>query len=168
MRTTVHCLRSCCFRFLSIVTKQIGYGASLTVFTLAAPAGAAPAASAALTSSPTLGGLQVLLGLMVVLGLMMGGVWLLKRFAPASRMGSAPIRVVGGVSVGGRERVMVVEVADQWIVIGVAPGRVNALSTLPRQDTLSSMPGTHPASEARVERNFSGWLKHTLDKRNGR
>lgn len=115
-----------------------------------------------------MGGLQVLLGLVVVLGLMMAGVWLLKRFAPASRMGSAPIRVVGGVSVGGRERVMVVEVADQWIVIGVAPGRVNALSTLPRQDTLPNMSGIHPSSEARGEKNFSSWLKHTLDQRNGR
>lgn len=114
-----------------------------------------------------MGGLQVLLGLVVVLGLMMAGVWLLKRFAPAARAGGAPIRVVGGVSVGGRERVMVVEVADQWIVIGVAPGRVNVLSNLPRQDT-PAVSGNLPASHAPTDRNFSGWLKHALDKRNGR
>lgn len=127
---------------------------------------AAPAT--VLPASPAMGGLQVLLGLTVVLALLMGGVWLLKRFAPASRAGGAPIRVVGGVSVGGRERVMVVEVADQWIVVGVAPGRVNALSTLPRQETLPAMPGVASPVGAAGDRNFSAWLKQSLEKRNGR
>jgi flagellar protein FliO/FliZ len=42
--------------------------------------------------------------------------------------------MVGALSLGGRERIMVVEVGDQWIVVGASPGRVNALATMPKQE----------------------------------
>ena len=76
--------------------------------------------------------------------------------------GANVARVVGGVNVGNRERVLVVEVADQWIVVGVAPGRVNALSTMPKQD---NAPTSQPLPE---QKNFATWLKQTIDKRNAR
>jgi len=102
---------------------------------------------------------QVLLGLVLVLGLMAALAWVLKRFGAARSAGGAAIRVVGGVSVGGRERVLIIEAADQWIVVGVAPGRVNALATLPRQEN-SALPAA-PAAK-----NFPAWLKQTMEKRN--
>lgn len=109
--------------------------------------------------------LQMLAGLIGVLALMAGGAWLLKRMGVAGIAGSNVARVVGGVSVGNRERVVVVEIADQWIVVGVAPGRVSALSTMPRQEAAAASivhPGAVPAP------NFAAWLKQTIDKRNGR
>jgi flagellar protein FliO/FliZ len=105
--------------------------------------------------------IQVLLGLVVVLALMAGAAWTLKRMGVAGVGANNVAKVIGGVSVGNRERVVVVEVADQWIVVGVAPGRVNALSTMPRQETApmsEGIPGT---------KNFSAWLKQTIEKRNG-
>ena len=105
--------------------------------------------------------LQVLLGLIVVLALMAGAAWMLKRMGVAGAGASNVARVVGGVSVGNRERVLVVEIADQWIVVGVAPGRVNALSTMPRQDLPAA---TQHMPDAK---NFAAWLKQTLAKRNG-
>ena len=104
---------------------------------------------------------QVVLGLIVVLGLMAGAAWLLKRMGVAGNATGNVARVVGGVNVGSRERVLVVEVADQWIVVGVAPGRVNALSTMPRQEQPATQQG------APAPGNFSAWLKQTIDKRNG-
>ena len=105
--------------------------------------------------------MQVLLGLAVVLVLMAGAAWTLKRMGMTSAGGNSVARVIGGVSVGNRERVVVVEVGEQWIVVGVAPGRVNALSTMPRQETA---PG---AIETDNSKNFAAWLKQTIDKRNG-
>ncbi len=105
--------------------------------------------------------LQVSLGLIVVLGLMAGTAWLLKRFGVATAGANNVVKVVGGVSVGNRERVIVVEVADQWIVVGVAPGQVNALSSMPRQDVAATPEGTAGT------KNFAAWLKQTIDKRNG-
>ena len=102
--------------------------------------------------------LQVIFGLMVVLGLLAGALWFLKRMGGGRFAPGSVVKIVGGVSVGNRERVMVVEVADQWIVIGVAPGQVSTLATLPRQD----QPTAQPAPGAP---NFSAWLKQTIEKR---
>lgn len=104
---------------------------------------------------------KVLGGLVVVLAAMAGSAWLLKRVGLGKVAGNSTIKVVGGVSVGNRERVLVLEVGDQWLVVGVAPGRVNSIATLPRQDSAIHAPNTIPAST-----NFAAWLKQTLEKRN--
>lgn len=115
------------------------------------------------TSSATGSIFTMLLGLGMVLALLVGLAWLFKRTGLVKGTGSnAVAKIIGGVSVGTRERVMVIEVAEQWIVVGVAPGRVNTLATMPRQELLatSSTPSV-PAA------NFSAWLKQTIEKRNG-
>ncbi len=81
--------------------------------------------------SPSGGVLKMVLGLVVVLAVMALITWALKRFMP--NIGShnqSVVRVVGGVSVGSRERVVVVEVAGRWIVIGVAAGQVSGIANL--------------------------------------
>ena len=120
-----------------------------------------PAAPAPAASAPSSAGslLQVIFGLLVVLGLLAGALWFLKRLGGGRFAPGSVVKIVGGVSVGNRERVMVVEVADQWIVIGVAPGQVNTLATLPRQEQQAA----HPAPGVP---NFSAWLKQTIEKRN--
>jgi flagellar protein FliO/FliZ len=119
----------------------------------------ATAATAASTTSSAGGMAQVTLGLVVVLALMAGAAWLLKRMGVGNAAAGGVAKIVGGVSVGSRERVLVVEVADQWIVVGVSAGRVNALSTMPRQELPAATSQPLPA-------NFAGWLKQSLDKRN--
>lgn len=117
--------------------------------------------------SPTGGLLQVLFGLIVVLGLMAALAWVLRRFNSAKGLGHADIRVIGGVSVGNRERVVVVEIADQWIVVGVAPGRVSAVATMQKQETtLATDAGID--SPVPPAKNFSNWLAQTIEKRNGK
>jgi flagellar protein FliO/FliZ len=116
------------------------------------------------TASPGAGGLlKTIMALMLVLGLLAGLAWLMKRYGPKMSGGSANLRVVGALNLGGRERIMVVEVGDQWIVVGAAPGRVNALHTMLRQETDLTPAAAHGAIPAN---NFSDWLKKTIDKRN--
>jgi flagellar protein FliO/FliZ len=105
--------------------------------------------------------MSMLFGLSLVLGVIVCVAWLLKRtgLAPAMQA-SAAAKVVGGVSVGSRERVVVVEVGDQWIVVGVAPGRVNALTTMPKRESV-------PDASAPAAKNFASWMKQTIEKRNG-
>jgi flagellar protein FliO/FliZ len=120
---------------------------------------------AATGPSPTgfAGSMQMLFALLVVLGLLFSVAWLLKRFGPVRTLNNATVKIVGGISVGNRERIVVVEVADQWIVVGVAPGRINTLSTMPKQDTTinADVDAIPPVQ------NFALWLKKTIDKRNG-
>ncbi|MGN6702706.1 MAG: flagellar biosynthetic protein FliO [Burkholderiaceae bacterium] len=103
---------------------------------------------------------KTLSGLVLVLGLIAGAAWLMKRTGMAKPGGGSIAKVVGGVSVGNRERVVVVEVGDQWIVVGVAPGRVNALAQLPRGERADPAIATLPAAG-----NFSAWLKQTIERR---
>ena len=103
---------------------------------------------------------KVLLGLIIVLAAMAGVLWLIKRSGLGPAQGGGVIKVVGGVSVGNRERVLVLEVADQWIVVGVAPGQVTSIANLPRQEQIAPEVTTLPANQ------FASWLKQKIDKRN--
>ena len=42
------------------------------------------------------------------------------------------LRIVGGAMVGPKERVVLVEVGDTWLLLGVAASSVNLLHTLPK------------------------------------
>jgi len=146
--------------------------------TSTAPLGEAPRvslpsplpASLPTATSPGAGGLlQTILALMLVLALLAGLAWVMKRYGPRMSGGSANLRVVGALNLGGRERIMVVEVGDQWIVVGAAPGRVNALHTMPRQEGEAAPPAAPGASAGGIPgNNFSDWLKKTIDNRNAR
>ena len=78
---------------------------------------------------------QILFVLILVLGLMVGAAWILKRFNSSGISSPGGIKIIGGVTVGNRERIMVVEVADQWIIVGVTSTNITSLSTMPKQDT---------------------------------
>ncbi|KVT56492.1 flagellar biosynthetic protein FliO [Burkholderia ubonensis] len=86
------------------------------------------------SAAPSLGVgavLQTLVGLAVVIGLVFGCAWLARRFGfqPARRGG--PLKVVSSVAVGAKESATIVEIGDTWLVLGVAPGNVRLLHTLP-------------------------------------
>ena len=121
-----------------------------------------PAAAPALPPAPAAAGslLQTTLALLAVLALLAGLAWLLKRYGPKAGGAGGTLRLVGSLSLGGRERILVIEVADQWIVVGAAPGRVNALATLPRQTG-----GGTPAPASLTGNTFADWLKQTMEKR---
>jgi flagellar protein FliO/FliZ len=68
----------------------------------------------------------------VVLATLFAVLWLLRRLSGGRLTGSAPIRTVGGIAVGSRERVVLLEIGEHWLVVGVAPGSVTGIATLPR------------------------------------
>ena len=110
--------------------------------------------------------LQTLFALIAVLAVLAALAWFLKRYGPKAGGGSANLRVVGALNLGGRERVLVVEVGNQWIVVGASPGRINALATMPKQeDAEMSGSGATLAPHSQPANNFADWLKQTIDKR---
>ena len=116
------------------------------------------------TQAPSTGGglLQTTLALFFVIALMLGLAWFMKRYGPKNFGGAnSNVKLVGSLSVGARERILVVEVGEQWIVVGASPGRMNALATMPRGESTEA-----PAPAPLPTANFAAWLKQTLDKRN--
>jgi flagellar protein FliO/FliZ len=107
--------------------------------------------------------LQVIFSLLLVLAAVFVVGWILKRInLPQHGAGNA-LKVISGVAVGQRERIVLVEVNDTWLIIGVAPGQVNALHSMPK-GTLPSAPN----ADAGVDNKFQGWLKQMMEKRDVR
>ncbi|MBY8603963.1 MAG: flagellar biosynthetic protein FliO [Burkholderia sp.] len=104
------------------------------------------------SAAPTLGigaVLQTLVGLAVVIGLVFACAWLARRFGfqPARRGG--PLKVVSSVAVGTKESATIVEIGDTWLVLGVAPGNVRLLHTLPAGSAaVTATAGSAPADAA--------------------
>ena len=140
------------------------------------PAAASPAAAlpamppgAPMTMAPTSSAgslLQTIFALVFVLALLIGLAWFMKRYGPKVMGGNNKMRVVSSLNLGGRERIVLVEVADQWIVVGASPGRINALATMPRQE--GELPQLATTQNGPAAANFSEWLKQTIEKRNGK
>ncbi|MFM0338717.1 flagellar biosynthetic protein FliO [Paraburkholderia fungorum] len=128
------------------------------------------------TAVPALGVgavLQTIVGLLVVIGLVFGCAWLARRFGlqPANRGGL--VKTIGGASLGGKERVAVVEIGDTWLVLGTAPGNVRLLHTLPAGsaavDTVAGMrpaaPGPGTTLPGTFGQRFRDALKGEMGKR---
>ncbi|MCM2567600.1 flagellar biosynthetic protein FliO [Janthinobacterium kumbetense] len=142
-----------------------------TAVPASAPASALPAMppGAPMTMAPTSSAgslLQTIFALVFVLALLIGLAWFMKRYGPKVMGGNSKMRVVSSLNLGGRERIVLVEVADQWIVVGASPGRINALATMPRQE--GDLPQLATAQNGPAAANFSEWLKQTIEKRNGK
>lgn len=115
------------------------------------------------SSPPDLGAsaLQMVLGLVIVLGLLLGTLWLLKRISQPHGSVAGLMRVVAGVSVGPRERVVILELGSSWLVLGVSPGQVSTLAEIPRQEVPTS-----PQTMAGITGgDFSSWLKRVVQQR---
>ncbi|MFP4647702.1 MAG: flagellar biosynthetic protein FliO [Halorhodospira sp.] len=69
---------------------------------------------------------RVLVALLLVLALIVGLAWLLRRYSPGAAVGG-PMRVLASVPVGQRERIVLVQVGEVQLLLGVAPGRVQTL-----------------------------------------
>ncbi|OGS90557.1 MAG: flagellar biosynthetic protein FliO [Gallionellales bacterium GWA2_60_18] len=85
---------------------------------------------------------QVVISLLLVLAAIVLVGWLLKRMNAAQQGSGNLLKVLGGVSVGQRERIVLVEIKDTWLVVGVGPSQIRTLHTL---DKLETNPQDTPA-----------------------
>jgi flagellar protein FliO/FliZ len=74
--------------------------------------------------------LKIVLGLCTVLAVIVLGAWILRRMLPSLSGQQSIAKVLTSISVGSREKVVVIELAGRWIVLGVAPGQVSAIANI--------------------------------------
>ena len=97
------------------------------------------------TAVPSLGVgavLQTLFGLVIVIAFVFGCAWLARKFGVAGAKRTGLVKVIGGASLGNKERVSVVEIGDTWLVLGAAPGNVRLLHTMPAGSAELKLDGT--------------------------
>ena len=71
--------------------------------------------------------LQVIGSFVVVILLLVGVLVLLRRFNGVSSQMSGNMRVISSVGVGQRERVVLLQVGEEQILVGVGPGNVRKI-----------------------------------------
>ena len=99
--------------------------------------------------------LQMLFSLVAIIGILFAGAWLLRRLNGGKSFGHAgPMRIVGGLMISARERILLVEVGESWLVIGIVPGQIKTLHTLPKGE-LPAVSGDKP---------FGQWLKQISER----
>lgn len=86
----------------------------------------------ALAESPTIGAsgtyiLQVFFGLAFVVALIFGMAWMLKRFGQGNLGNNQHMRIISCLSLGAREKIVLLEVGEQQMLVGVTPHQINAL-----------------------------------------
>jgi flagellar protein FliO/FliZ len=97
------------------------------VATAAAAAAAAPVASGGVAGQLT----QLVFGLLLVLGLIFFLAWLLRRVQQAGPAGKGQvIELIGSRALGPRDRLMLVQVGNEQILLGLSPGTITALHVM--------------------------------------
>ena len=83
------------------------------------------------------------------------GAWVLRRTLRGVVGTDGALRVVGALSLGARERVLLLQVGSRQLLLGVSPGRIQTLYVL--EDPLEV-----PATERRAGRDFAAHLSGLL------
>jgi flagellar protein FliO/FliZ len=82
--------------------------------------------------------------LLLVLALVPVALWLLKRLG-AGRAGEvAGLKIVAQLALGARERLVVVEAGDRWLLLGVTASSINRVGTLPKGTVSDAGAGAAP------------------------
>ena len=79
---------------------------------------------------------QITFSLLMVLACILAVAWLLRRMNLAQHSNGNLLKVIGSVAIGQRERVVLIEVDDTWLLVGVGPGQIRTLHTLAKIENL--------------------------------
>lgn len=90
--------------------------------------------------------LQFLAGLAIVLASIAALAWLMKRAGGLRTSAQGTLRVIDGIALSARERIVLVQVGDTQVLLGVAPGRVNRVHVLDEKVAAKAVTDSVPAS----------------------
>ena len=94
--------------------------------------GAWPALAASTTTNPppNTGLLQWLVSCFLVIGLILALAWLLKKSRLVPALAQNQLRVISVLPLGNREKLLVVKVGEQQVLLGMTPANINLLCQL--------------------------------------
>ena len=82
------------------------------------------------TPDITMSLLKVTGGLLLVIIAIFGSAWAYRRFGNMAQMSNDSLRIIGGVSLSTKERVVLMQVGEEQVLIGVSPGSIQRLHVL--------------------------------------
>ena len=135
----------------------------LPLTALAAESGPGAATTQVLASSSNLSAQlgQMLLGLLLVIGLIFLLAWLLRRVQRIGPRGAQVIKLLATQALGPRDRLVLVQVGSEQILLGLSAGRITPLHVLKEPVHL---PDSEPASTEFAQRLMELLGKDQKDK----
>ena len=106
---------------------------------------------------------QIVFSLLLVLAAIVLVAWMLKRMNMVQQSHGNLLKVLGAVPIGQRERIVLVEIKDTWLVVGVGPGQIRTLHSL--QKTEGSATDLLPAETRPSANKFADLLSSVLNHR---
>lgn len=104
--------------------------------------------------------LQTAASLAIVLAVIVGVFWVLRRLSVGQIGGSQHLKVVSGLMLGPKERVVVLEIDNTWLVVGLGAGPMTLLHSLPKPEGVdAAVPVTsflERLKQARHQRKLEG------------
>ena len=97
---------------------------------------AEPLATATAAAAPVVGSgiggqlTQLVLGLLLVLGLIFGLAWLLRRVQHAGPRQGQVIELISSRALGARDRLVLVQVGNEQVLLGLSAGRITPLHVM--------------------------------------
>jgi len=73
---------------------------------------------------------QVFLGLAIVVIAILAMAWLIKRTGYVNTRANGVLKIIGGITLTQRERLLLVQVGEKQLLLGIAPGRITTLCEL--------------------------------------
>ena len=132
-----------------------------------AAAFAVPAMTTPATTAGGAGGLlRVSLALLVVLAAVLGTGWLARRVRGLTASGNGGLEILSQLSLGARERAVLIRVGDRQLLLGVGSGGVRTLHVLDTPSATTGTGGGAPAAlpSAPARPNFRELLLRSLGK----
>ena len=109
-------------------------GLILSGMVLAGETGPEPRQAAKIVSSADV--LQWILALLLVLAIFGAFVWLLRKSGSLALINKGPLAIVAGLSLGMREKLVLVKVGEKQLLLGVTAGRIDKLLELEGEQRL--------------------------------
>lgn len=103
---------------------------------------------------------QITFSLLLVLAAIVAIAWLFKRMNLSQQGAGSLLKVIGNVAIGQRERIVLLEVGETWLVVGVGPGQIRTLHTLDKGQGQEL-----PPMQADVENRFGKLFTSVLQSR---
>ena len=100
---------------------------------------------------------RIVVSLVLIVGLMIVLAVMFKKFGLNRMQSTFPVKIIGAMSVGNNQRIMIIEAGEEWIVLGVTPQNISTITSMPRQEESNTI--------VRADNpNFPAWMKQAFEK----
>ena len=104
---------------------------------------------------------QMIVGLAIVLAILIGGALLVRRLGKFPAVVDSPLKVITGLSLSPRDRLVVVQVGNKQLLLGLSPGRIQTLHVLEEPLDMSN---TSASGLNALTQRFSALLQSQMKK----